>query len=64
MKNITNFICSLLVTALLFMIPILFVLSIVLKMGLVVILVAGFSVIVEFFIIMVLIGALLDCIFH
>ena len=64
MKNVTNFIFSFLLTALLFTIPVLFVLSIVLKWGLVTILIGGFSTIVEFFYVMVLIGALLDCIFN
>lgn len=64
MKNVTNFIFSFLLTALLFIFPVLFVLSIVLKWGLAVILIAGFSTIVAFFITMVLIGALLDCIFN
>lgn len=64
MKNVTNFIFSFLLTALLFTLPVLFVLSIVLKWGLVTILIGGFSTIVAFFITMVLIGALLDCIFN
>ena len=64
MKNVTNFILSFLVTALLFTIPVLFVLSIVLKWGLVAILIGGFSTVVAFFIAMVLIGALLDCVFN
>ena len=62
MKNITNFIFSFLVTALAFTIPILFTLSIVLKWGFAAILITGFPTIVEFLLVMVLIGALLDCV--
>lgn len=61
MKNVTNFICSLLITALVFAIPVLFTLSIVLKWGFAAVLITGFSTVVVFLIAMVLIGALLDC---
>ena len=64
MKNVTNFICSLLVTALVFEIPVLFTLSIVLKWGFAAVLITGFSTIVEFLSAMVLIGALLDCVIN
>lgn len=63
MKNVTNFILSFLLTVCLFAIPVVFVLSIALKWGLAIILITGLFTVVEFFVLIVLIGALLDCVF-